>query len=107
MPQAETNGPARTLPGWAFVRLGAMQLIINGQTRELESLVGTSTVAELVAALAMQADRVALERNGVIIGRAEWAATPVEGGDRFEIVHFVGGGSRNERASGCNSSSTG
>ena len=70
-----------------------MQLIINGQARELATLGGESTVADLVAALAMQADRVALEQNGLIVTRAAWGDTRVETGDRFEIVHFVGGGS--------------
>jgi sulfur carrier protein len=69
-----------------------MQLIINGQTRELETLHEGSTVAELVATLAMQADRVALERNGAIVPRTEWSQTPIAAGDRMEIVHFVGGG---------------
>ncbi len=69
-----------------------MELIINGQARELEGLGEGSTVADLVAALGMQADRVALERNGEIVAREGWAGTRVEGGDRLEIVHFVGGG---------------
>jgi thiamine biosynthesis protein ThiS len=51
-----------------------------------------STVAELVATLAMQADRVALEQNGAIVPRAVWPQTPLAAGDRLEIVHFVGGG---------------
>ncbi len=69
-----------------------MQLIINGQTREIEVLHEGSTVAELVASLAMQADRVALEQNGAIVPRAAWPQTPLAAGDRLEIVHFVGGG---------------
>ena len=69
-----------------------MQLMINGQARAIEGLGHGSTVAELVAALGMQADRVALERNGEIVSRESWAGTPVETGDRLEIVHFVGGG---------------
>jgi thiamine biosynthesis protein ThiS len=77
-----------------------MQLIINGQTRELETLRQGSTVAELVATLAMQADRVALEQNGEIVPRTQWAATPIAEGDRMEIVHFVGGGSGASAAGG-------
>ena len=69
-----------------------MELIINGQARELEGLGEGSTVADLVRALAMQADRVAVERNGEIVSREGWAGTRVESGDRLEIVHFVGGG---------------
>ena len=71
-----------------------MQLSINGQARELDTLHATSTIADLVTVLAMQADRVAPEQNGLIVSRAAWAETRVEAGDRFEIVHFVGGGSR-------------
>ncbi len=69
-----------------------MQLIINGQAREFAVLGDGSTVADLVAALAMQADRVALERNGELVSRASWSDTAVSAGDRLEIVHFVGGG---------------
>ena len=69
-----------------------MQLIINGQARELAALSDGSTVADLVAALAMQADRVALERNGELVPRSSWSETAVSAGDRLEIVHFVGGG---------------
>ena len=69
-----------------------MQLTINGQLRELPSLGQGSTVADLLTALAMQLERVALERNGAIVSRAHWASTPLQAGDRLEIVHFVGGG---------------
>ncbi|RRA49823.1 sulfur carrier protein ThiS [Acidipila sp. EB88] len=69
-----------------------MEMIINGQARELAELGAGSTVADLVHALAMQADRVALERNGEIVSRATWADTAIEAGDRIEVVHFVGGG---------------
>ena len=69
-----------------------MRLILNGQVRELEELAEGSTIKDLVAALAMQADRVALEHNGEIVSREQWAQTPLSSGDRVEIVHFVGGG---------------
>jgi len=69
-----------------------MRLILNGQARELEGLGEGSTVADLVEALAMQSDRVALEHNGEIVSRESWKQTPLSSGDRVEIVHFVGGG---------------
>ncbi len=69
-----------------------MRLILNGQERELEKLGEASTVADLVEALAMQADRVALEHNGEIVSRQKWNETLLCSGDRVEIVHFVGGG---------------
>ncbi len=69
-----------------------MELIINGQLREFETLHEGSTVADLLSALALQVERVALERNGEIIARTDWAEAKLTAGDRLEIVHFVGGG---------------
>jgi len=69
-----------------------MQIVINGQSRELAGLSAAPTVAEVIAALDLKGDRVAIEHNGSIVSRAEWAAAAVRDGDRFEIVHFVGGG---------------
>ena len=47
---------------------------------------------DLITDLGLQGDRVAIEHNGNIVPRAEWANTGLENGDRLEIVHFVGGG---------------
>jgi thiamine biosynthesis protein ThiS len=69
-----------------------MEIVLNGQPREVSLDPEAATVDTLTAALGMKADRIAIERNGELVRRADWAATPVRGGDRFEIVHFVGGG---------------
>lgn len=69
-----------------------MEIVLNGQPRTVDLDPQTATVERLLAVLEMQQDRVAVERNGEIVRRPEWAATPVHNGDRFEIVHFVGGG---------------
>jgi sulfur carrier protein len=68
-----------------------MQFVINGQPREFAEL-AASTLADLVAALDLKGDRVAIEHNGSIVSRTEWPQTAVRDGDKFEIVHFVGGG---------------
>ncbi len=65
-----------------------MKLIINGTEREIDA----RTVAELIDALAMKGDRVAVELNGEIVTRARWAESALKDGDKLEIVHFVGGG---------------
>lgn len=70
-----------------------MNLLINGQSRDFPSLSSGATVQDLLAALALKADRIAIEQNGSIVSRHAWTATPVSEGDKFEIVHFVGGGS--------------
>ena len=69
-----------------------MQLIINGQTREFADLSAASTVADLIALLDLKGDRIAVEHNGSIVSRQDWPNTPVRASDKFEIVHFVGGG---------------
>lgn len=69
-----------------------MEIVLNGQPREVRIDPRAATVDALITALEMKADRIAVERNGEIVRRNEWPTTPVESGDRFEVVHFVGGG---------------
>ena len=66
-----------------------MRVTINGEEREVADEL---TVITLLGALALPAERVAIERNRDILPRARWAATAVEPGDRYEIVQLVGGG---------------
>jgi thiazole synthase/sulfur carrier protein len=51
-----------------------------------------STVMDLLRELGLDSGRVAIERNLQILPRPNWLATPLEPGDRYEIVQFVGGG---------------
>lgn len=69
-----------------------MEIVLNGQPRTVVLDAQAATVEALIAALEMKQDRVAVERNGEIVRRTEWATTAIQSGDRFEIVHFVGGG---------------
>jgi thiamine biosynthesis protein ThiS len=69
-----------------------MEIVLNGQPREVSLDPQAATLEGLIAVLEMKTDRIAVERNGEIVRRTEWAITPIESGDRFEIVHFVGGG---------------
>ncbi|MBI4881270.1 MAG: sulfur carrier protein ThiS [Planctomycetes bacterium] len=66
-----------------------MRITVNGEARELEA---GATVAQLLAALALKSELVAVERNAALVPRREHAATQVKDGDRFEIVTLVGGG---------------
>lgn len=55
--------------------------------------VGTATtIAGLLSQLEIDARRVAVERNYVIVKREQYATTAIEDGDQIEIVNFVGGG---------------
>ena len=66
-----------------------MKLTINGEDREFSS---PSTVTSLLAELGLKSDRVAVELNRDLLPRDRWNDTPLNGGDKLEIVHFVGGG---------------
>jgi thiamine biosynthesis protein ThiS len=64
-------------------------IIVNGETR---AAIPGATVADLLRELNLPAGRVAIERNLEILPRPQWTETQVQPGDRYEIVHFVGGG---------------
>ncbi|SBV98575.1 Thiazole synthase [uncultured Alphaproteobacteria bacterium] len=66
-----------------------MQISLNGELRTLDDGLD---VASLLAKLELDPRKVAVERNLEIVPKSAYAATPVEDGDRFEIVHFIGGG---------------
>jgi thiamine biosynthesis protein ThiS len=66
-----------------------ISIVVNGEKRETKP---GATVADLLATLGLDSGRVAIERNLEILRRPAWTETPVEAGDRYEIVQFVGGG---------------
>lgn len=69
-----------------------MKLHINGEDRDFPAA-SSFTIASLIDALAMKADRVAVELNRDIVPRTRWEDTTLNEGDHLELVHFVGGGS--------------
>jgi thiamine biosynthesis protein ThiS len=64
-------------------------ITLNGDRFELAAPV---TVAELLAQLALDARRVAVEHNLIVVKRMAFDQTVVREGDDVEIVNFVGGG---------------
>lgn len=73
------------------VRTGytALTITLNGDPFDLS---GPLTVTELLTSLEIDARRVAVEHNLVVLKRAAFDATLVSEGDNVEIVNFVGGG---------------
>lgn len=69
-----------------------MKLMINGRDREFAELDSDPKLHHLIELLQLKADRVAVERNGDIVPRANWAQISLEEGDKLEVVQFVGGG---------------
>lgn len=66
-----------------------IQVLVNGEERRVAE---GATVDDLLRELALPPGRVAIERNLEILPRPQWAATRIQPQDRYEIVHFVGGG---------------
>ncbi len=70
----------------------ALRLVVNGTEKTVETLGPGAAMTEFVATLGFRPDRVAVERNGDIVPRAEWPVCALAEGDKLEVVHFVGGG---------------
>ncbi len=66
-----------------------IQVTVNGEEREFS---GALSAVELLRVLEIDPRKVALERNLEIVPRSAYAKTPIQHGDRLEIVHFIGGG---------------
>jgi thiamine biosynthesis protein ThiS len=64
-------------------------ITLNGDPYELD---GPLTVSELLARLAIDPRRVAVEHNLSILKRQAFSEAIVREGDTVEIVNFVGGG---------------
>lgn len=64
-------------------------IFVNGKAREFT---GALTVAELLVQMELDPQRVAVDRGGGIVRRADFAETVLADGDCLEVVQFVGGG---------------
>ncbi len=71
-----------------------MTIQLNGDPFDLD---GPISVAALLAMLKIDARRVAVELNLVVLKRATFETTIVQAGDSMEIVNFVGGGAPGSR----------
>ena len=61
---------------------------VNGTERDIAG----KTVSEYLATTNYDPKRIAVERNGDIVFKAQYDAAVLEDGDSLEIVSFVGGG---------------
>lgn len=66
-----------------------IDVILNGTPRQIAD---GATLADLVNELGYTGKRIAVERNGEITPKSQYANTPLAAGDRLEIVVAVGGG---------------
>ncbi|HUP94812.1 MAG TPA: sulfur carrier protein ThiS [Burkholderiales bacterium] len=66
-----------------------MTVLLNGEHRQFDA---SLRVVELIDQLGLAGKRVAVERNGEIVPRSQFAAHAIVDGDKLEIVVAVGGG---------------
>jgi sulfur carrier protein len=66
-----------------------LTIVVNGNRTDIAE---GSGISDLIKALGLDADRVAVELNKRIVRRVNWGSTTISEGDKVEIVHFVGGG---------------
>ena len=62
---------------------------VNGERRQFDEPL---RFEQLLATLGLGGKRIALERNGEIVPRGEFASRSIADGDKLEIVVAVGGG---------------
>lgn len=65
-----------------------MQLIVNGETKELEA----RTIEDVILHFGLEGRPVVVEADGEIIDKEQWPQKDVEPLMKIELVHFVGGG---------------
>lgn len=66
-----------------------IHVVVNGESKQVPE---RQSIAELLTALQVGSDRVAIELNKSIVRKRDWNATTVADGSEIEIVEFVGGG---------------
>jgi thiazole synthase len=66
-----------------------LNIIVNGEPKRFD---GDLSVHGLLAALGLDPRKIAVERNLEIVPRSTYDAVRVADGDKYEIVHFIGGG---------------
>ena len=66
-----------------------MHIVLNGDSFETA---GGTTIDTLLQQLGISRERVAVELNADIVPKGDYEKQLLSGGDKIEIVHFVGGG---------------
>lgn len=68
---------------------GLVTISLNGDPFDLD---GPVSVSALLVQLGIDARRVAVEHNLIVLKRSRFDETVLQDGDQVEVVNFVGGG---------------
>ncbi len=69
--------------------MAEISIQLNGERRPVAD---KTSLEALLEVFSLPHKRVAIELNGSVVRKNDWATTLVADGDRLEVVHFVGGG---------------
>ncbi|MGH7865808.1 MAG: sulfur carrier protein ThiS [Candidatus Binataceae bacterium] len=65
------------------------QITLNGEAHTIDGDLGLSTLLEK---LKVRGKRIAVEINGDVVRKADYARVMLRAGDKVEVINFVGGG---------------
>ena len=68
------------------------EMIFVTVNREARAIPGGSSIAAMLQAIGLDPRKVAVEHNLEVVPRSTFEDVEVREDDKFEIVHFVGGG---------------
>jgi len=66
-----------------------MNLTVNGEAHVVD---GVATLGELLRVMNVSTKNLAVEINEKMLKPEQYETTPINDGDRIELVRFVGGG---------------
>ena len=66
-----------------------IEIVLNGERKEI---MDGQSILDLLRALNLPEERLAVEHNLRIVKRDQWSQQSLQAGDKVEIVQFVGGG---------------
>ncbi|MBH89244.1 MAG: thiamine biosynthesis protein ThiS [Magnetovibrio sp.] len=69
-----------------------MKITINGEVMHFDAVLN---VEQLLVEIGFDQNKVAVERNLEIVPKSSYTSTIIKEGDKYEIVHFIGGGASN------------
>jgi len=61
---------------------------LNGEQLSVQA----RTLSGLVTELGLEKRMIAIEKNLEVVPKSQYDATPLQTGDRIELVHMIGGG---------------
>ena len=95
MPDTRILGGTREF--WSY-RIGSSFFVAILEEKKMVKVNGTEldiagkTLTEYLATTNYDIKRIAVERNGDIVPKAQYGETVLQNGDSLEVVSFVGGG---------------